>query len=96
MKTTTVSKLKASLSEYLRSVKAGEEVLITERGRPVGKITPAVSSNLLPDHLVEMEKQGLVKIGSGKLPKGFWNLPRPKDPKGLVLKTVLREREEGW
>jgi len=96
MKTTTVSKLKASLSEYLRSVKAGEEVLITERGRPVAKITPAVSSNLLPDHLVEMEKQGLVKIGSGKLPKGFWNLPRPKDPKGLVLKTVLREREEGW
>lgn len=96
MKTTTVSRLKASLSEYLRSVKAGEEVLITERGRPVAKLTPAASSNLLPDHLVEMEKQGLIKFGSGKLPKGFWDLPRPKDPKGLILKAVLREREEGW
>jgi prevent-host-death family protein len=96
MKTTTVSKLKASLSEYLRSVKAGEEILVTERGRPVAKLTPAVSSNLLPDHLLEMQKQGLVKLGSGKLPKGFWNLPRPKDPKGLVVKAVLREREEGW
>ena len=96
MKTTTVSKLKASLSEYLRSVKAGEEVLITERGRPVAKLTPAASSNLLPDHLVEMEKQGLIKLGSGKLPKGFWDLPRPKDPKGLVLKAVLRERGGGW
>jgi len=96
MKTTTVSKLKASLSEYLRSVKAGEEILITKRGRPVAKLTPAASSNLLPDHLLEMQKQGVVKLGSGKLPKGFWNLPRPKDPKGLVVKAVLREREEGW
>jgi prevent-host-death family protein len=96
VKTTTVSKLKASLSEYLRLVKAGEEVLVTERGRPVAKLTPAVSSDMLPDQLLEMEKQGFIKIGSGKLPKGFWDLPRPKDPKGLVLKAALREREEGW
>ena len=96
MKTTTVSKLKASLSEYLRSVKAGEEVLVTERGRPIAKLIPSASSKSLPNHLVEMEKQGLVKLGSGKLPKGFWNLPRPKDPKGLVVKAVIREREEGW
>jgi prevent-host-death family protein len=96
MKTTTVSKLKASLSEYLRSVKAGEEVLVTERGRPIAKLIPSASSKSLPDHLIEMEKQGLVKLGSGKLPKGFWNLPRPKDPKGLVVKAVIREREEGW
>jgi prevent-host-death family protein len=96
MKTTTVSKLKASLSEYLRSVKAGEEVLVSERGRPIAKLIPSASSKSLPDHLIEMEKQGLVKLGSGKLPKGFWNLPRPKDPKGLVVKAVIREREEGW
>jgi hypothetical protein len=31
MKTASVSKLKASLSEYLKRVKAGEEVLVTER-----------------------------------------------------------------
>lgn len=96
MKTTTVSRLKASLSEYLRSVKAGEEILVTERGQPIAKLVPAAAANFLPDHLVEMEKQGVIKIGSGKLPKGFWDLPRPKDPKGLVVKAALREREEGW
>jgi prevent-host-death family protein len=95
MKTATVSKLKASLSEYLRQVKAGEEVLVTERGRPIAKLTPAVSSAVLPQHLAEMEKQGLVKIGRGRLPKNFWALPRPKDPKGLVVKALLRERDEG-
>ncbi len=96
MKTTTVSQLKASLSKYLRSVKAGEEVLVTERGRPIAKLIPAEASEMLSDALLEMQKQGLIKLGSGKLPKGFWKLPRPKDPKGLVMKTVLREREEGW
>lgn len=96
MKTTTVSKLKASLSKYLRSVKAGEEVLVTERGRPIAKLTPADSSQMLPDDLIEMEKQGLIKLGSGKLPKSFWELPRPNDPKGLVAKAVRREREESW
>ena len=96
MKTVTVSKLKASLSEYLRLVKAGDEVLVTERGKPIAKLTPTAGPKTLPAHLVEMEKQGLLKLGSGKLPKGFWNLPRPKDPRGLVRKAVLREREEGW
>ncbi|MBI4562703.1 MAG: type II toxin-antitoxin system Phd/YefM family antitoxin [Candidatus Rokubacteria bacterium] len=96
MKTVTVSKLKASLSEYLRRVKAGEEVLVTERGRPIARLAPLGPVHSLPGHLAEMEKQGLIKVGAGKLPKGFWDLPRPKDPKGLVLKVVLQEREEGW
>ena len=96
MKTATVSKLKASLSEYLRRVRAGEEVLVTERGRPIAKLTPIIGLQGLPEHLAEMERQGLVKLGSKKLPKRFWDLPRPKDPKGLILKAVLEEREKGW
>lgn len=95
MKTATVSKLKASLSEYLRRVKAGEEVLVTERGRSIAKIVPVGRSDTLPEYLLEMERQGLVRLGQGKLPKTFWKLPRPRDPKGLVVKAVLSEREEG-
>ena len=38
MKTTTVSQLKMSLSAYLRQVKTGEEVLITEHGRPIARL----------------------------------------------------------
>jgi prevent-host-death family protein len=96
MKTTTVSKLKASLSEYLRQVKAGEEVLITERGRPIARLSPPAGSQTPPQYLLEMEKQGLIKIGTGKLPENFWDLPRPEDPEGRVMKAVLEEREKGW
>lgn len=96
MKTATVLKLKAALGDYLKSVKAGEEVTITERGRPIAKLTPAKNHNGSSDRLAAMEKRGLIKLGSGKLPKGFWKLPRPKDPKGLVAKTVIQERDQGW
>lgn len=95
MTTATVSKLKASLSEYLRLVKAGEEVLVSERGRPIAKLVPVTGGDALPDHLAEMARQGLVRVGSRRLSRAFWSLPRPKDPKGRVLGALLEEREQG-
>ena len=36
----SVVELKARLSEYLRLVKAGHEVVVTERGVPVARVVP--------------------------------------------------------
>ncbi len=96
MKTAAVSKLKASLSEYLARVKAGEEVIVTERGKPIAKIVPLGRDQAeVPAHLLEMARAGLIRLGSGKLPKGFWKMPRPADPTGAAVKAVLEERENG-
>ena len=95
MKTAPVSELKARLSEYLNQVKAGMEVLITDRGKPVARLVPIPRSKDLKESLVRMERQGLIKLGSGKLPKNFWSMDRPEDPQGLVLKALLEEREVG-
>ena len=35
-----IRELKTRLSEYMRKVKAGQTVIITERGKPVGQILP--------------------------------------------------------
>ena len=94
MTTTTVSKLKASLSHYLRRVKAGEEVLVSERGQPIAKLVPVTGGDALPEHLAEMARQGLALVGSRRLSRAFWGLPRPKDPKGRVLRALLEEREQ--
>lgn len=94
MRTAPVSKLKASLSSYLRQVKAGDEVVITERGRPIARLTP-VGTESWSAHLTEMAAEGRITVGSGKLTKTFWRLPRPKDPKGLVMRALLLERESG-
>ncbi len=95
MKTAAVSELKARLSEYLNQVKAGMEVLVTDRGKPVARLVPVSRSKDLKESLVQMEKQGLIRLGPGKLPKDFWRIPRVEDPEGLVLKALLEEREAG-
>jgi len=95
MKVAAVSKLKAYLSEYLNQVKAGNEVLITDRGQPVARLVPISRTKAAKDSLTRMEKQGLIRLGSGRLPKDFWTMPRSEDPDGLVLKALLDERGEG-
>ena len=95
MKTAAVSELKARLSEYLNQVKAGMEVLITDRGKPVARLVPLSRSKDLKESLVRMEKEGLIRIGSGKLPRNFWRMHRPDDSNGMVLKALLDEREAG-
>lgn len=93
MKSTAVTALKASLGKYINWVKAGEEVLVTERGKPVAKIIPVWAGEA--DHLKEMEKLGLIRLASGRLPDKFWEIQRPADKKGLALKALLEEREVG-
>ena len=97
MKSAKVSELKASLSKYLARVKAGEEVIVTERGTPIAKLVPLPrDEDPEMERMRRLERQGLVTIGTGRLPDDFWDLPRPKDPEGLVLKALLEERESGW
>ncbi len=96
MQRASVSELKASASEYLRQVKAGEEVLITDRGKPVAKIIPLRRSELAADvRMAQLELAGLAKVGTGKLPADFWLISRPSDKEGAVLAALIAEREEG-
>lgn len=100
MESAGVAQLKARLSEYLARVKAGEEVLVTDRGRPVARLVPVGAGHVSDDEaelarLRALEREGLVRLGSGRLPDGFFEKERPADPGGLLRKAVLEEREEG-
>ncbi len=98
MKRAAVSTIKATLSACLAKVKAGEELLVMERGKPVAKLVPVSTVDAAHDggaHLRELSRAGLVRIGSGKLPAGFWTMPRPRDRKGQVLAALLDDRAEG-
>ena len=96
MKIAAVARLKAELSRYLRFVKSGEEILVTERRVPVARLVPIEHGDGADEDLRDLERQGLARLGSGKLPKGFWKQKRARDPKGLLLKALLDERETGW
>jgi prevent-host-death family protein len=90
-----VSRLKAQLSQYLARVKAGEQVIITERNRPIAKLIPVPARDGLDERMLDLERRGLVKInGDGRIPDDFFERPKPLDPDGLVLKARLEEREQ--
>lgn len=96
MKRAAVSTLKATLSACLAKVKAGDEVLVVERGKPIAKLVPLPKDGHERDaHLRDLARAGLVRLGIGKLPAGFWKLPRPKDRKSRGLKALLADRSEG-
>jgi prevent-host-death family protein len=96
MKRTAVSTLKATLSACLAKVKAGGEVVVMERGKPIAKLVPLRKDNgSTIGQMNELARAGLVRVGRGKLPAGFWKLPRPKDRKRRALRALLAERAEG-
>lgn len=60
-----VRDLKARLSEYLRLVAEGNTLIITDRGRPVGRLLPAELS--LAERLSALQNAGLVAWNGKRL-----------------------------
>lgn len=93
MKVVGVAELKAKLSEYLAMVKGGEEILITERGKPIAKM---VKAEPMDDELERLVQKGIVRPPIKPLPDDFFDRPRPKAKGEPISQTVIRERREGW
>jgi prevent-host-death family protein len=70
--TVGIRELRSHLSEYLRAVKAGQTIVITEHGKPVGRIVPA--KPIEPS--VEDEMHALVQAGLAE-----WNGQPLGEPK---------------
>ncbi len=88
MSTVGVRELRDNLSEYLRRVRGGELLVITDRGTPIGELGPAGRGR------IEERARALVRTGvaswNGGKPKGLSAAPRPKA--GLVSVAVIEDR----
>lgn len=85
---------KIHLSKFLRIVKNGGEVVITERGKPVGKIVPYKPADLpLSERLKNLEGKGLVApVFRKRVTKIHPPIPLPDD----IAQTYLAEdRDHG-
>lgn len=89
-----VSELKAKLSEHLRRVKAGETVLVTERGRTVAELRPPPRRDEDETTLMALADAGLARLGPG-VSDDFFDMSKGRDPSGAVLRALLEERAEG-
>ena len=81
-----VRELKAKLSEYLRQVKAGRTVTITERGVAVGRLVPAGQS--LDERVQMMLDAGLAEWNGRALPP---MKPIAKVKRGFSVSDLLIE-----
>jgi prevent-host-death family protein len=63
--TVGIRDFKARLSEYMRQVKKGQSIVITEHGKPVGRILPVEMS--LEERVEMLRKAGLVAWSGKKL-----------------------------
>lgn len=83
-----IRELKNRLSQYLKQVKAGERVVVTERGRQVAIISaPSIAPE---DQRVEaMLREGVARWEGGK-PRGARRPPRIKGP--TVAQAVIEDR----
>jgi prevent-host-death family protein len=90
----SVTELKSKLSEQLRKVKAGETVIITERGHPIAVMKP-LQEESLDIEMVELVEAGLARVAASVLPADFLQTQKPADPEASIRAALLEEREEG-
>jgi prevent-host-death family protein len=96
MKTTGIASLKARLSSYLKMVKAGNEVLITDRGIPIAKLVPIDATRKTDARIRKLAAEGLLTLPKGRLPREILEPPKGDPRIGKeVLAALLAERDEG-
>ena len=92
----TVTEVKARLSAYIDQVRAGETVVILDRGVPVATMEPPVRHDDAAGRLVRLERAGTVNPGSIPPPTDVLRTPGPRLPQGTsAVDAVLRERDDG-
>src|SRR6267142_2492684 len=89
-----VARLKAQLSRYLEMAKRGQEVVVTERGRPIVKLVALGGADHADSRLERLIRAGVVIPGSGRLRASLRKPPRGPRVGDGVLKALLEEREE--
>ena len=88
METVGIRKLKENLSKYLKSVKSGQKITITDRKKKVAIILP-VGMEAEEEKILQLIQRGIIHW-SGAKPKGMRS--RIKSRGKCVSETVLEDR----
>lgn len=80
-----IRELRAGLSRYLKRVREGEEITVTDRGAPIARITPANGRSKLD----ELIAAGVVTPAPNRGPRA---VPRPVKIKGTISDLVAEQR----
>ena len=92
MKNTTVGirEAKANLSRLLKEVQKGAEIVLTDRGTPVGKLVPIELENLtLTQRINTLEKNGVLEPAT----ETYKDVSPVSVKEGLAQKYLQEDRD---
>jgi prevent-host-death family protein len=93
MRSTNIADLRNRLTQYLREVRAGEEIVVRDRQRPIAKIVPfSVDDDDADD--AALVAAGLMRKGSGRIPPSFWKARRSRLTLQTAVAAVRADRDE--
>ena len=96
MKTVGLRELKNRLSEYVREVRSGESVLVTDRGEVVAELIPPgqpSGERGVPSGLVALARRGQLTLGASNDGALYPELPRLLKPHRAA--QLLEEERSG-
>ncbi len=96
VKKANIGELKTHLSLYVKGVKNGGKVLITERNVPVAKIVPLDQDDDFESEEAQLVAEGILSppLSSKPLPESFWTAKLPYVPGNLAIELLRQERDE--
>lgn len=96
MKTATITEAKNRLSALLDEVRAGQTVVILDRGVPVARLEPIVADPDQTGRLERLERAGIVRRALRPPPVELLGTPGPRlGPGASLLEALLEERRSG-
>lgn len=97
MKRATITETKNGLSALIDRVRAGETVVITDRGVPVARLEPMAEYPDPDGRIARLERAGIIRRGTGPVSLDELQPPAPRLPDGVsAVDAILEERESGW
>ena len=83
--------LKSRLGTYLRRVREGRTVLVTDRGEPIAELRPLASDKSIPAALLKLSSRRAVTLPVRKAMAAF----RPIQSRGrAVSEAIVEDRED--
>lgn len=93
MKVANIAELKNHLSVYLKEVKRGGEVLVSERNVPFAKIVPLKYDDDYDAETRDLIAKGKLSLPKEPLPESFWDEKRPNVPIARILEIIREDRD---
>jgi prevent-host-death family protein len=96
MKTATITTARNRWSALIDEVRAGESILLLDRGVPVARLEPVASHPDATGRLRRLERAGIIRVGEAPPPLELLRAPAPPLAAGAsAVDALLQERRSG-